>query len=265
MHTILLATWRYRHFVLSSIRSELMIRFSRSRLGALWIIIHPLMQAAIFALVLSEVMAAKMSGMATHKFAYAIYLMSGMLAWSLFIEVISRCLTLFIDNGHLLKKIVFPRLCLPLIVMGSALLNSVLLFLAVLGVFGLLGHWPGVQIIWVPALLAITLTLALSIGLILGVLNVFMRDIGQVVPIILQLGFWFTPIVYSIDVIPQVFRQFLVFNPLLPIVQGLQNAMLYNQSPDVAGLISVFCIALVLLGFAMLLFRKASPEMVDVL
>jgi lipopolysaccharide transport system permease protein len=265
MLNILLATWRYRHFILSSIRSELITRFSRSYLGGLWIVIHPLMQAAIFALVLSEVMAAKMPGMATNKFAYAIYLMSGMLGWSLFTEVISRCLTLFIDNGNLLKKIVFPRLCLPLIVMGSALVNSGLLFFAILCVFGLLGHWPGIHIFWVPLLLLITLTLAVSIGLILGILNVFMRDIGQVIPIVLQIGFWFTPIVYSTEVIPKAFQKFLTSNPLLPLVQGLQNAMLYNTPPDIAALSWVFLAAILLLGFAMTLFRRASPEMVDVL
>lgn len=265
MINILLATWCYRHFILSSIRTEIATRFSRSKLGAFWIIIHPLMQAAIFALVLSEVMAAKMPGMADDKFAYAIYLMSGMLGWSLFVEIISRCLTLFIDNSNLLKKIVFPRLCLPLIVIGSATVNNLLLFLAILGVFGLLGHWPGVHIFWVPLLLIITLTLALGVGLILGVLNVFMRDIGQVVPIVLQLGFWFTPIVYSTSVIPQAFQNILRLNPLLPLIQGLQNAMLYNQPPDGIGLLVVSSLAILLLGIAMIFFRRANAEMVDVL
>ena len=265
MHNILLATWRYRHFILSSIRTELVTRFSRSRLGALWVIIHPLMQAAIFALVLSEVMAAKMQGMADNKFAYAIYLMAGMLGWSLFTEVITRCLTLFIDNGHLLKKIVFPRLCLPLIVIGSASLNSGLLFLSILLVFGLLGHWPGLHILWVPLLLMIALVLALGIGLILGILNVFMRDIGQVVPIVLQLSFWFTPIVYSAEVVPQAFRLLLNINPVFPIVKGLQNALLYNTSPNLLALSLVLVLALGLLSFAMLLFRRANPEIVDVL
>ena len=136
---------RYRHFILSSIRSEFRARFIRSRLGGLWMIIHPLAQAAIFALVLAEVMAIKLPGMTENKFGYAIYLLSGILGWTLFSEVINRCLTLFIDNANLLKKIVFPRICLPLIVAGSALFNNLLLFLAIVVVFGLLGHVPSVR------------------------------------------------------------------------------------------------------------------------
>lgn len=265
MKNLLLGAWRYRHFILSSIQSEFRTRFIRSRLGGLWMIVHPLAQAAIFALVLAEVMAAKLPGMANDKFAYAIYLLSGMLAWSLFSEVIVRCLTLFIDNGNLLKKIVFPRISLPLIVVGSALFSNLLLFFAIIVVFGLLGHVPGAQMAWVPVLMLVTLALALGIGLILGVLNVFIRDVGQVVPVVLQLGFWFTPIVYTINLVPEALRPILHMNPMTSVVQNYQNTMLFNTTPDFAGLGWLVLITLVLLGVALSMFRRASAEMVDVL
>lgn len=95
--------WSYRGFVFSSIRNEFSARFARSRLGGLWMIINPLAQVAIYALVLSNVLAAKLPGI-DNKYAYALYLMAGMLAWSLFSEIIGRCLTLFIDQGNLMKK-----------------------------------------------------------------------------------------------------------------------------------------------------------------
>jgi len=228
-------------------------------------IVHPLAQAAIFALVLAEVMAAKLPGMANDKFAYAIYLLSGLLAWSLFSEVISRCLTLFIDNGNLLKKIVFPRISLPLIVVGSALFSNLLLFLAIIVVFGLLGHVPGAQMAWVPVLMLVTLTLALGIGLILGVLNVFIRDVGQVVPVVLQLGFWFTPIVYTMNIVPETLRPILHMNPMTSVVQNYQNALLFNTMPDFVGLGWLALITVMLLGGALIIFRRASAEMVDVL
>lgn len=256
---------RYRYFILSSIRSEFRARFIRSRLGGLWMIIHPLAQAAIFALVLTKVVAAKLPGMTNDKFAYAIYLLSGILAWSLFSEVISRCLTLFINNGNLLKKIVFPRISLPLIVAGSALFNNLLLFVAIIVVFGLLGHVPGVQMVWVPLLMLVTLALALGIGLILGVLNVFIRDVGQVIPVVLQLGFWFTPIVYTQNAVPEAFRPLLHINPMTTVVQGFQNAMLFNTTPNFVGLGWLVLVTLVLLRGALIMFQRASAEMVDVL
>ena len=92
-------------------------------------ILQPLAMVAIYALVLSEVLGAKLPGI-DNKFAYAIYLVSGILCWSLFVDIVTRCLTVFVDNESLLKKMVFPRICLPLIVVGSALVNNVLLLLA---------------------------------------------------------------------------------------------------------------------------------------
>ncbi|MCL5801863.1 MAG: ABC transporter permease [Gammaproteobacteria bacterium] len=262
MNDMLLSAWRYRYFILSSIKTELRTKFIRSRLGGLWMILHPLSQVLIFAFVLSAVLSAKLPGI-DNQYAYAIYLMAGILGWSLFAEIVNRCLTLFIDNGNILKKLVFPRIALPLIVTGSALVNNALLFVAILAIFGVLGHLPGSALIWLPALMAVNIALALGLGLALGVLNVFMRDIGQIVPVILQFLFWFTPIVYMANIIPEQYRTWLVFNPMIPIVTGYQNVLLYNRAPDWSGLDVIALIALALLAFSLLLFRKASPEMVD--
>jgi lipopolysaccharide transport system permease protein len=261
----LVSAWRYRHFILSSIHTEFRARFARSKLGGVWMIIHPLAQAAIFALVLAEVMAAKLPGMANSKFAYAIYLLSGMLAWSLFAEIVSRCLTVFIDNGNLLKKMLFPRINLPLIIAGSALINNLLLLLAVLFVFALLGHIPGGEIAWMPLLILLTMALGLGVGLLLAVFNVFVRDVGQVVPIALQLGFWFTPIVYTPDVVPLRLRSLLHLNPMTAIVESFQNVMLFDQPPDFPALAWIFIVTLLLMMAALALFRRASGEMADVL
>ena len=259
---MLLGAWRYRYFILSSIKTELRLKFVRSRLGALWMILNPLAQVLMFAFVLSAVLSAKLPGIA-NRYAYAIYLMSGILGWSLFLEIINRCLTLFIDNGNTLKKLVFPRIALPLIVTGSASVNNTLLLLAILAIFSLLGHFPGSALIWLPLLMVINVALALGLGLVLGVLNVFMRDIGQIVPVILQFLFWLTPIAYMADIIPDRYREWMILNPLIPIITGYQDALLFNRSPDWIGLGLAALVAAILLAFALILFRKASPELVD--
>jgi lipopolysaccharide transport system permease protein len=225
-------------------------------------ILNPLAQVVIFAFVLSAVLSAKLPGI-SNRHAYVIYLMAGILGWSLFLEIVNRCLTLFIDNGNILKKLVFPRIALPLIVTGSASVNNALLFFAILLIFGVLGHVPGTALIWLPALMVVNVALALGLGLALGVLNVFMRDVGQIVPVVLQFVFWFTPIVYMVDIIPEQYRGWVFLNPLIPIITGYQNALLYNRAPDWAGLGFVALVAAGLLAFALVLFRKASPEMVD--
>ena len=262
MKALLLAAWRYRFFIVSSIKTELRSKFVRSSLGGLWMILNPLSQVLIFAFVLSAVLSAKLPGI-TNQYAYAIYLMAGTLGWSLFAEIVNRCLTLFIDNGNILKKLVFPRIALPLIVTGSAVVNNALLFVAILLIFGVLGHLPSMALIWLPVLMIINIALALGLGLGLGVLNVFMRDIGQIVPVIMQFLYWFTPIVYMANIIPEQYREWLAFNPLIPIINGYQNILLYNKEPEWTGMGVITLIALSLLAFSLVLFRKASPEMVD--
>jgi lipopolysaccharide transport system permease protein len=256
--------WAYRSFILSSIRNEFLTRFARSRLGGLWMIIHPLTQVAIYAFILSNVIAAKLPGI-DNNYSYAIYLMAGMLAWSLFTEIVSRCLTLFIEQSNLMKKMRFPRIALPAVVVGSCLLNNLLLFVAMVFVFALLGHAPGLLAPWVIPLSLTVVALAIGLGLILGVLNVFVRDVGQVVPIVLQIAFWLTPIVYPSSIIPQRFRDVLAWNPMYPIVSAYQDVLVYQLPPHLerVGLSALFAVSLMLLGLFM--FRRAAPEMVDAL
>ncbi len=256
--------WEYRGFVWSSIRNEFVARFARSRLGGLWMIINPLAQVGIYALVLSNVLAAKLPGI-DNRYAYALYLMAGILAWSLFSEIIGRCLTLFIDQGNLMKKMRFPRITLPVIVVGSCLLNYVLLFAALLVVFALFGQTLSVQLLWIAPLTLVVTALAVGIGLVLGVLNVFVRDTGQVVPIVLQAWFWLTPIVYPANIIPDEFKGFMAFNPMYPIATAYHDALVYSRMPDVSVLIVPTIVAVVLMLFGLIMFRRAAPEMVDVL
>lgn len=264
MKELLLAVWRYRYFIASSIRNELRIRFIRSKLGGLWMIIHPLAQVLIFATILSEVLSAKLPGI-DNKYAYALYLMAGTLGWALFADAITRSLTLFIDNGNLMKKMAFPRICLPLIAGGVVLVNSALLLLAIFLVFAAMGHFPEGQVLWLPALMLLTLAFGMSLGMLLGVLNVFMRDIGQVVPVILQAWFWLTPIVYNINILPEHVHRLFQFNPLYPLITSYQNVLLYNKPPVWENLVWLILGTIVLVLLSLVVFRRASPEMVDAL
>ena len=264
MFGMLRSLWQYRHFILSAIRNELIARFARSKLGGLWMIINPLAQVAIYALILSNVLAAKLPGIDS-KYAYAIYLMAGLLAWTLFSEIIGRCLNLFIEQGNLMKKMRFPRITLPAIVVGTNLFNNVLLFIAMVGVFLLLGHQFSLAMLWLLPLTLLLTAFALGIGLVLGVMNVFVRDLGQAVPIILQVWFWFTPIVYPITIIPEDYRHWLNLNPMYHFTRAYQEVIVYARPPQIEGILIIGALAVSLLLLSLFLFRRASEEMVDVL
>ncbi|HQT03983.1 MAG TPA: ABC transporter permease [Thiotrichales bacterium] len=256
------AVWQYRYFVLSSIKNDFKARFVRSKIGGLWLVLHPLAMVLIYALILSTLLKAKLPDVDTI-YAYPIYLTAGILAWTIFSESVSRSLTIFVDNGNLIKKVAFPKLVLPIITFGTVALNSLVLLVAIFIVFAFLGHFPGVQALWLPVLFGVTLVFGMSIGLILGVLNVFIRDIGQIVPVILQFGFWLTPIVYTITIIPEAHQHWFDYNPMTHIAMAFQDVLLYNRMIDVFALVKFFGASLLLLALGLFMFKKAAPEMVD--
>lgn len=264
MKAFLLSIWRFRHFIQSSIKAEFLGRFARSKLGALWMILNPLAQAAIFAIVLSEILAAKLPHVES-KSAYAIYLMAGTAAWGLFAEIVTRCTTVFIDYANTLKKISFPRLCLPLIVGGSALLNHLLLLGSIFIIFLMLGHMPSLA--WFSLLpgIALIMLFAFGLGILLGLLNVFSRDVGQVITIVLQLWFWLTPVVYTKESLPKQFAPILELNPMAKIIQIYQDALLFGRFPDWSALLFPTLIAITIFLFSFWIFRRASPDLVDAL
>lgn len=256
--------WRYRYFIFSSIKTEFRVRFLNSRLGGFWMIINPLAQVLMFVFVLSAALSTKLPGINNH-YAYALYLMSGILGWSLFAEIVTRCVNIFIEYSNALKKLVFPKVILPVIVIGSALVNNLLLFAAILLIFALLGHFPSIELLWLVPLTLLNISLAVSIGLSLGILNVFLRDIGHILPVAMQFLFWFTPIVYMLQIVPSSFQHILAFNPLLPIISSYHQILLYKQPPSLTAFAILLMISLPLLSFSLFLFRKANSQLVDVL
>ncbi|MBF0559860.1 MAG: ABC transporter permease [Nitrospirae bacterium] len=256
--------WQYRQFIFSSIRNELVLRFTRSKMGGLWMIIHPLSQVAIYALIFSNLMAGRLQG-AGNKYAYTFYLMAGLLGWTLFNEIISRCLNLFIENGNLMKKVNFPRITLICIMIGSCLLNNIMLLTAILGIFALLGHNFSIVILLIVPLTLTVVVLAAGIGLILGITNVFMRDIGQIMPIILQIWFFLTPIVYPESIIPAHYRQLMNLNPMYTIIASYHQILAYNSVPQLKNIAIIAAISLALAAISLFMFRRASSDIVDVL
>ena len=256
--------WAYRNFILTSIRAEFKARLTRSRLGAAWFILHPLAQAAVFAIVLSEVMPGRLPGV-DDKGAFAIYLIAGLAAWSLFAEIVNRCMSIFVEYASTMRKIAFPRLCLPMIVGGTALVNHFFLLIALVVVSGLLGHWPGPAIAAIPVGIVLIAIFGFGLGVFLGVLNVFSRDISQGFSIVLQFWFWLTPIVYAVDILPKQFRPIAELNPMTPLVGIYQQAVLHDRWPDWSALLPVAALACLLVALSFALFRRASADLVDAL
>jgi lipopolysaccharide transport system permease protein len=259
---LLKALWSFRMFVLSSVKREFQVKYRSSLLGAAWTLINPLAMILVYTVIFSQVMKAKLPGVESD-FAFSIYLCAGVLTWGLFAEIVGRGQTVFLENANLLKKISFPRMCLPLIVVLNALVNFAIIFGLFLTFLLISGFWPGWPSLAIIPILAIELLFAIGLGMTLGVLNVFFRDVGQFFGIFLQFWFWFTPVVYPVSILPEDIKSLMVFNPMYPLIQAFQNIFINHAWPDWASLIYPLALGVLLCILGLRLFRKHAAEMVD--
>jgi lipopolysaccharide transport system permease protein len=192
-----------------------------------------------------------------------VYLCAGVFAWNLFAEVVQRGHTVFIEHGQLIRKMSFPRLCLPVVVVLNALVNFAAVFVVLLGFLLVVGAWPGWPLLGLVVPLALMATIGIALGVTLGVLNVFFRDVGPAVGIGLQFWFWLTPIVYPLQALPTGLAAGLQVNPLLPLVAACQRVLVEGRWPDWSSLWAPALLAVLLCALAWRVFRRHAADMAD--
>jgi|SRR5690554_134293 len=259
---ILSSLWHYRGFVLGSVQREFQSRYRNSLLGALWTIINPLAMIIVYTVIFSRLMQARLPGV-DNDLGYGIYLCAGLLTWGLFAEILGRGQAVFLEHANLLKKLSFPRICLPLVVVLNALLNFAIIFGLFLGFLIVTGNFPGWVVLGMLPVLLVQVVFAVGLGIILGVLNVFFRDVGQMTGIVLQFWFWFTPIIYPPTILPEGIAELLRWNPMVPLIQAYQGIFVNAAWPQWQSLWPMAVISVLLCVFALSLFRKRAGEMVD--
>lgn len=257
--------WRYRGFVLGSVQREFQTKYRNSLLGAAWTVLNPLTMIIVYTVIFSEVMGSRLKGAenAGTPFSYSIYLCAGALTWGFFSEITSRSQVVFLENANLIKKLQFPRICLPIIVVLNASVNFLIIF-SLFTIFLLMsGNFPGWIFLALLPVLLVQILFSIGLGMILGILNVFFRDVGQFFTILLQFWFWFTPIVYPLDTLPEAVRPWMAWNPMAGVIGAYQTILVHGRAPDWAGLWPAIVLGLGCCVLGLKLFRKRSGEMVD--
>jgi lipopolysaccharide transport system permease protein len=254
--------WVYRGFIVGSVKREFQSKYRNSMLGAAWTVLNPLAMIIVYTVIFSQIMRAKLPGIDS-TFAYSIYLCAGVLTWGFFAEITGRCQNIFLENANLIKKLSFPRICLPIIVILSAGLNFSIIFTLFTFFLIISGNFPGWVFLAIFPVLTVLIAFSIGLGIILGVLNVFFRDVGQFFGVILQFWFWFTPIVYPVSILPDSVRRFLIFNPMAGIIDACQQILVFGKWPNWGSLLPVTLLAVVLCFCGWRLFEKRSGEIVD--
>ena len=254
--------WAYRGFIAGCVQREFQAKYRNSILGAAWTVLNPLAMIFVYTVIFSQIMRTRLAG-SDSSLAYSIYLCAGILTWGLFAEITGRSQNVFLENANLIKKISFPRICLPIVVVLNATLNFAIIFGLFTCFLVLSGNFPGWVFLALFPVLAVQIIFSVGLGMILGVLNVFFRDVGQFFGIFLQFWFWFTPIVYPLAILPEKAQELLVWNPMSPLVAAYQGILVEGLWPRWGPLFPVTVLGTLLCILGMLLFRKRAGEMVD--
>lgn len=255
--------WQYRAFVLGMVGRELRLRYLDSVLGSAWALLQPLTLIALLTVVLGGLMSGR-AGVGD-RLAYGLLLCVGVFTWNAFAETVTRCQSVFLEHGELLKKIRFPRLALPLAALGTAAVNLAIGLALLLALLAVGGRWPGWALLGVAPVLAAHLAMALGAGIVVGVLNVFVRDVAPLVTLGLQVLFWLTPVVYPLQLLHGWPHAALQLNPLTHVVTAAQGALLDGNWPGLAQLAVPLAAAAALLGLARALVTRLAPHMADYL
>lgn len=255
-------TWNYRGYIASSVKREFQIRYRNSLLGAAWNILNPLTMVVIYTVIFSQVMRARLP-YATGSFDYSIYLCAGVITWGFFSEIITRGQNVFLENANLIKKLNFPRFCLPVVIVLNAWINFLIIFLLFSCFLVIVHRFPGAPFLALIPVLVIQTLLAIGLGIAAGVVNVFFRDVGHLVGIGLQFWFWLTPVIYPLTALPAWASTIVQSNPMTPVITAYQSILLNGSWPQWSSLwpAAIFGIAACALGLT--LFRNHASEMVD--
>ncbi|AVS98106.1 ABC transporter [Paracidovorax avenae] len=238
-------------------------KYRESLLGAFWSVANPLTMIVIYTVVFGQLMRSTLPGHEKTPFAFSIYLCAGVITWGLFSEMLVRLNGVFLEHGNLIKKTNFPRICLPAIVTASALINFGIIFALYLLFLAIIGHWPGMALLALVPLLALQILFTLGLGVFLGTLNVFFRDVGQLTGVVLQFWFWLTPIVYTLPSLPGRARDLMELNPMQPLMAAYQQIFLDKTFPAFGPLLplAILTVIFMLLGTGFFLARVG--ELVD--
>ena len=248
--------YNYRELLKTSITKDVGGKYKHSFLGVIWSFINPLLQIAVYALVFQVILKSNIEN-------YAVYLCCGLVPWQYFSSVVLRGAATIIDNGNIIKKVYFPREILPISVVASEGVNFLISTTIILGFVILGGIGLSWNILWYFLILAIQIIVSIGIAFIVSSLTVYFRDLLHLLGILMQLLFYATPIVYSMDSVPASMKWLLMLNPMSYLIEGYRNIFYNKTMPNFKGLLIALVMGVVLCVCGYFIFRKLEKRFAE--
>jgi lipopolysaccharide transport system permease protein len=253
--------WEYRELLYFLIWRDVKVRYKQAVLGVAWAVLQPLLTMVVFDLVFNRLIGVPYRAVAG--VPYTLFTYAALLPWQLFSGSLQRSGTSLVGNANLLTKVYFPRLVIPLSAVLAGLVDFAVAFVVFLVLMAGYHHLPTVNVLWLPLLTLLALATALAFGLWLSALNVLYRDVQYVIPFLVQLWLFVSPVAYEPTALGGAWAVLYSLNPMAGVIQGFRWALLGGPAPDTGLLVSSTMVA-VLLVSGLFYFRRMERVFADV-
>lgn len=252
--------WNFRELLYFLVWRDLKVRYKQSALGVLWIVLQPLLTMVIFTIVFNRLLGVPSGS----TLPYPVVTYAALLPWTYFSYSVARSSTSLVASTSLVSKIYFPRLFIPLSGILPGLADFGVSFLLLLAMMLYYRITPTIEILFLPLALLLTMLTALGVSLWLSALHVRYRDVQYIVPFLIQVWMYSTPIIYPITVIPLQWRWLYSLNPMVGVVQYFRRVLLGDPSYGGLNWISVG-IVLLILASGIFVFRRFERTFADII
>ena len=250
--------WLYRELIFFMTWRDLKVRYKQTLLGAGWAILQPFLTMVVFSIFFGSLANVPSDGV-----PYPIFSYTALIPWTLFSKALQDASRSLVQSSHMITKVYFPRMILPLSSILAGVVDFLIAFLVLIGMMVFYGIFPTSNIWLLPLFILLALVTAVGVGLWLSALNVLYRDINYVLPFLTQLWMFLTPIAYPSSMVPRQFQTLYALNPMAGVVEGFRWVLLGSgQPPGVMTLVSGLA-AMVLLISGMFYFRRMERLFAD--
>lgn len=254
----------YWYLITQLITRDFKRKYKRSVLGVVWSLLYPILMMTVMAIVFSHMFRFQVEGI-----NYLVYLMTGIIMWQYFSEASNSAMTSVVENFALISKVYIPKYIFPFAKCLFVGINFILTLIPWLGLiiltqFGV-GKYPAsinIYYLVIPYILASFFMFTIGVGLLLSCISVFLRDVFYIYGIVLTIWNYFTPVFYSIEILPETLQKLFAFNPLYQYITSVRQIVLYGECPTIITLIILGLIGIASLGFGSLIFKKNQDKFI---
>jgi len=245
-------------------KREFKERYVGTSLGQFWYLLSPLVMIFIYTVIFSDFMKMKLN-IIDNSYSYSIYLISGLFAWTSFSTIIMRLNTIFFEKAHLIKKINIPIYTFMIsVILSEFFLFAISMVLAIIFLV-IVSHPITATFLYLIPIMLMQTIFALGVGVIFALFTPFFKDLKEVIPILTQLWFWATPIIYLSDMVADRYPAILEFNPFYHFVKLYQDIFLYSKAPAIKDFLLIGSISIITLLVAIYLYKKMVSTIKDII